>query len=499
MVSISKIILTLVLLCSFGVPGLAQAKDIYVLSRGTARVDVFDSASSGTVSPSRTISGAVTTLSDGDTYGIAVYNGEIYVTDEDPDSINVFKLSDSGDVAPTRQIIGANADFGLPRAITIHSGFIYCLDESKQSVKVFKTSDSGNVAPTREITGFTSTPYACAIYNGELYVQDQGSMVSVFDLTATGTVAATRKRSIDLTGTMTLPRGLAVADGILYSSDGDQISSFTASASGVAAPLTTIKGGNTDLNSVHSLFIYNGNIFAANYSDDAKAVQVFSTSADLDVAADRFFTAAGLNDVISITMEANGYVAPSNNQQSGVTVTVTSSSENATSDIVFEKAFSPTFSFSKVTPLAEFEATVNSNGANGVFSFNSTSLNGTAGSYTLLKCYTTNGTSMTFGNYAPSADPDTEGTWWVENESGTYLASDAVLTSGTNYHVNFVVKDNGIYDEDRTLGQIKDPVVLGTSNSETGCVFNPAAGLGLEWLLMGFGVVLSFLRSIYKR
>ena len=79
MVKISKIIITMVLFCSFGAPGLAQAENIYVLSRNTARVDVFDSASSGTVSPSRTISGAATTLSDGDTYGIAVYNGEIYV------------------------------------------------------------------------------------------------------------------------------------------------------------------------------------------------------------------------------------------------------------------------------------------------------------------------------------------------------------------------------------------------------------------------------------
>ena len=299
-------------------------------------------------------------------------------TDEDPDSINVFKLSDSGDVAPTRQITGANADFGLPRSITIHNGFIYCLDENKKSVKVFKTSDSGNVAPTREITGFTNEPYACAIYNGELYVQDRGEIVSVFDLTATGTVAATRKRSIDLSGTMITPRGLAVADGILYSSDADQISSFTASASGVAAPLTTIKGGNTNLSAVHSLIIYNGKIFAANFGENAKAVQVFSTSADGDVAADRFFTAAGLNSVIDITMEA-GYVAPATHQQNGVAVSVTKSVQNSTSETVFVSTFSPPPTFSKVTPLAEFEATVDSNGANGVFAFSSNALNGTAG------------------------------------------------------------------------------------------------------------------------
>ena len=74
-----------------------------------------------------------------------------------------------------------------------------------------------------------------------------------------------------------------------------------------------------------------------------------------------------------------------------------------------------------------------------------------------------------------------------------------MLNLGTSYRVNFVVQDNGKYDEDRTLGQIKDPAVLGSLNSGTGCVFNPVAGFGFEWLMLGLGVFLSIVRSYGKK
>ncbi|WP_432735871.1 hypothetical protein [Maridesulfovibrio sp. FT414] len=480
----------------FSIPCISHATDIYLLSRSQAKIYTFDSSSSGTVAPSRTILGNSTTLNPDWIYGLAVYNNEIFVTDDNIDAISVFKTTDSGDTAPTRQIIGSNADFSQPRHIVIDNGYIYCADETKRAIKVFKTSDSGNVAPTREITGFTSIPYACAVYNSELYVLQSNTVILVFDLTASGTAAATQKRSIDVSGSLSGPRGLYIANGIIYVSDSNQIDTYPASSSGAVSPTTTISGANPGISSAHSLLVLNGSIYVANYSYASKAVEVFGIAATGNVSPDRTFTATGLSSALSIAVESNGYVRPANQQQSGVTVSVTSSTENATSAAVFQSAFAPPVSFSKVTPLAEFEATVSSNGANGVFSFNSTSLNGTAGSYTLLKCFTTNGTSMYYGSYAPVADPETEGTWWLEDESGNYLSSDTTLTSGTNYYVNFVVKDNGIYDEDRTLGQIKDPAALGTSDSGgTGCVLNPTAGFSIEWILFGLCTLLFRLRN----
>ncbi|TIH19307.1 hypothetical protein D0S45_03755 [Marinifilum sp. JC120] len=227
---------------------------------------------------------------------------------------------------------------------------------------------------------------------------------------------------------------------------------------------------------------------------------MFSKGADDDVSPVRYLDYPELNDIISVTKELGGDVVSGSTQQKGVEVSVLTSSSNSTSESDFFAAYSVPVEFSLETPVSSFEASINSNGANGVFAFNSTALNGTAGRYSLLKCFETNGTTKGFGRYALSADPDTEGTWWIEDEDNNYISADTILTYGAKYYINFVVKDNGDYDEDRTLGEIKDPVALGTSDSGTGCTLNPTAGFSLEWAILGIGVLLSILRSrLYKR
>ncbi len=103
-----------------------------------------------------------------------------------------------------------------------------------------------------------------------------------------------------------------------------------------------------------------------------------------------------------------------------------------------------------------------------------------------MKLYDTNGTARGFRGYASSVDTATDGAWWVTTANNAYLPASTVLTLGTKYYVNYVVKDNGIYDEDRTLGSIRDPVALGLGGapeSANGCVLNPQAGFGPEGLL----------------
>lgn len=114
-----------------------------------------------------------------------------------------------------------------------------------------------------------------------------------------------------------------------------------------------------------------------------------------------------------------------------------------------------------------------------------------------------NGNSAAKLPYASAPAYTTDGAWWISDTDGNgYRGPNSVLESGTTYYVNWVVRDNGSYDTNNTKnGQIVDPVVLGiggSSSSSSGCVFNPAAGFGLEWLLLMLAPMVAIVRSRFK-
>ena len=484
------------------------AENLYAVDRTGHAIYTFDSSASGDVTPLRTIKGAATTFSTDLLYGLAYYNNELYTGAENAKAILVFKATDDGNVAPTRIIKSTNSSIHEPRDLVVTGDFIYCIYESSKKILVFKTTDSGSVAATRTIN-FSVAPYGILLSNGELYVSCANEKVYVFDLTANGEASAVAKRVLDFSDTLqsgTL-RGLFVSGGIIYlttPSNPGKLTTFSASAPAPGSdpsPITNINGTNTHIGSnPYSLFVKNGEIFLGNFDDATHPIIVFKSTATGDAAPLRTFKSTGFTGVLGLAMET-GDVIPANNQQSGVTVSVISSSSNATTDSELASVYSVPNGFDLKSPVIQFEATISSNTANGVFSFSTDTLNGTVSSFTLLKCFSTNGTTLPFKSYSSAVDPDTEGAWWAEDSDNNYLAADTMLTNGTKYNINVVVKDNGKYDEDRVLGQIKDPVVLGTSssNSSTGCVFNPSAGFSLEWLLLGLGVLLSAIRIKLSR
>ena len=106
-------------------------------------------------------------------------------------------------------------------------------------------------------------------------------------------------------------------------------------------------------------------------------------------------------------------------------------------------------------------------------------------------------------SYASSATPSADGSWWISTLTADgYLNDQSVLSPNDEYFVNWVVKDNGNYDSNATAEGIVDPVVLGSvpsgSSSSSGCVFNPAAGFGLEWLLLMLAPMVAVVRSRFK-
>ncbi|MGE4557652.1 MAG: hypothetical protein AB7D07_12600 [Desulfovibrionaceae bacterium] len=115
--------------------------------------------------------------------------------------------------------------------------------------------------------------------------------------------------------------------------------------------------------------------------------------------------------------------------------------------------------------------------------------------------------------WSTTADYTQDGAWWISAGSAGGAAVDraSVLKQSETYYVNFVVKDQGSYDTDAykaaQAGSIVDPTILlsgtpttsSSSSSSSGCVFNPAAGFGLEWLLLLLAPAIGIIRSRFKK
>ncbi|WP_320007025.1 hypothetical protein [Maridesulfovibrio sp.] len=103
-----------------------------------------------------------------------------------------------------------------------------------------------------------------------------------------------------------------------------------------------------------------------------------------------------------------------------------------------------------------------------------------------------------------------DGKYWITSATpetdGSYKPVSGDLTKGEEYYVWFNIKDNGNGDLDATAGKITDPVVATTSggatissSSSSGCVFNPAAGFGLEWLMLMAAPMIAVIRNRFKK
>lgn len=167
---------------------------------------------------------------------------------------------------------------------------------------------------------------------------------------------------------------------------------------------------------------------------------------------------------------------------------------------------------SNFTPLTEvkgFNATyteAQKGNAYYTFQFKFTGIGDKIENLRLYKVFPTSAKTVRSFNYAGSATPSTEGAWWISDATADgYKSSSSVLSPGVEYYVNYVVRDNGSYDYKTAAREIGDPVVFGSvptsssSSSSSGCVFNPAAGFGLEWLLLMLAPMVAIVRSRFKK
>lgn len=105
------------------------------------------------------------------------------------------------------------------------------------------------------------------------------------------------------------------------------------------------------------------------------------------------------------------------------------------------------------------------------------------------------GTTKKFSYDAEAADGN-----FCLTSGGECVAKDVELSGEAAYGVRAYIMDNGDYDSDDTVGVISDPFAIATDDDDDdgGCVFNPAAGLTLEWLLVLIAPALMIIRRRFQ-
>ena len=133
----------------------------------TAPIVVFAPGATGSVAPTRTLSGALTTLDLGTPQGIATDSaGNLYVANvvSGVSSILVFEPTATGNTPPLRDITGSNTQLGCVGGIALdNEGYLYvvsvptCGSTASPTVLKFSTTGDGNIAPIATFTSATWT------------------------------------------------------------------------------------------------------------------------------------------------------------------------------------------------------------------------------------------------------------------------------------------------------------------------------------------------------
>jgi sugar lactone lactonase YvrE len=168
------------------------AGNIWVADQATQTLDVFASTANGNVAPLRTVSNPAPF---GGLNGIAADSaGFVYATESGAvgpafdGKIDVYPDTASGTVAPTRVITGSATTLQEPTEVTLDGAGEIIVTDLANAVDIFAPSANGNVAPIRRIVGSStmlSGPQAIASEaNGTIHVANIGNSPPVFTFTA---------------------------------------------------------------------------------------------------------------------------------------------------------------------------------------------------------------------------------------------------------------------------------------------------------------------------
>jgi hypothetical protein len=219
---------------------------------------------------------------------------------------------------------------------------------------------------------------------------------------------------------------------------------------------------------------------------------------------------ASVNDVFVVGSQGavlhydgNSLVEPAPEQQSGVTLDDLHTSSVSLSSAELAERYGTPSDFAPSDDVLSVSASISPAGLVGTFRFRVTGVSESVSRLILYKLPNA-GEPLRF-EYAAGVNSFDDGLWWITDEDGTYLDTDAVLEADRAYFVNFAIQDNGPggYDLDEDSGRIEDPFVLGTlsgggggdddddDDDFFGCTLG--SGAGLDPLL----VLLALLSIVY--
>lgn len=258
---------------------LDSAGNIYAANELSSSITVYAAGSSGNVSPTWQIVGSKTGLATPS--GVAVdTSGNIYATNgvndngTPPYSVTVYPAGSNGNVTPSRTITGSKTGLSQPYSIAVDSsGNIYVANAGTcggcETVTVYSSTQNGNVSPIRTIsgsnTGFGNGSIDVAWFGGRIYITSDYNRVGIFPDTANGNNVAPTK-SISGTATkLDQPYGIAIAPtGRIYvgnfggpnSVAGYSKYSLLAAGNNNIAPVKRIRGAATGLDGPFGLAVH---------------------------------------------------------------------------------------------------------------------------------------------------------------------------------------------------------------------------------------------------
>jgi sugar lactone lactonase YvrE len=243
------------------------AGEIYVANQDSDTIVGFAPGSSGNATPNIVIGGKHTHLHEPN--GMAVdSSGNLYVASKGIEAnapgIEVFASGSNGDAKPIKHIDGPLTQLNQPNAVAVDSaGTIYVANRQTSTILIFDAKQRGDHAPRRVIAGNKTginSPNGIAVDANGIYA---GSGVSPFferfNLSQKGNKPPAALVEGSYTQLQCCTNGLTAApDGTVYIvSDGtpNSIQQFDGLADGNVAPLTTISGPDTQLDSVRFLTV----------------------------------------------------------------------------------------------------------------------------------------------------------------------------------------------------------------------------------------------------
>ena len=173
---------------------------------------------------------------------------------------------------------------------------IFITTDYGNAIQVFSETASGSDAPLRTITGL-NTPRGIFAdsTNGEIFVALRNSQILVYDINADGPATPLRIITQDNSAAHSLGdfQGVHVDvanDEIFVANRDGSVTVFNRTASGTLAPKRSIYGASTDLSNPRGVWVQGNELFVANNSSPIRTILVFSRTAFGDAAPLRVIT-----------------------------------------------------------------------------------------------------------------------------------------------------------------------------------------------------------------